>query len=174
MDSDVSATPGECFDQIRSDLSDSAFGYKIQALAAHVLLRLDYQIIEVNSSGHPDIVASRDGREFRFEVEAEVGGPRLRKLTDADIVSLTNMPGVTGYYALAISVPAPRWVLVSAQKLTRRERSSPRVLLEALSDKVLSAAWTQEYTQLICNEWRQIKLASFAVLCERALTGRSL
>ena len=171
MTSDTGATAGESFDRIRADLSDSALGYKIQALAAHVLLRLDYRIVEINRSGHPDIVAIRDGREFRFEIEAEVKGPRSRKLTDADFDSLTNMPGVTGYYALAINIPDPRWVVVSAQKLSRRVRGSPRSLLEALSDKSLSVAWTDEYTRLICDEWRRIKFASYAALCERALRG---
>lgn len=174
LNSNASSTPSKCIDRIRSGLSGPAFGFKVQALAAHVLLRLDYQILGVNSSGHPDIVAYRDGTEFRFEVEAEVSGRHLRKLTDADLDSLTDMPGVIGYYALAISVPAPKWVLVSAQKLARRARSSPRSLLEALSDKLLSEAWTDEYTRLICNEWRWIKLASYAALCERALAGHSL
>lgn len=174
MNSNASTSPGEYFDRIRSGLSDSALGYKIQALAAHVLVRLDYRIIEINRSGHPDIVASRSGREFRFEVEAEVRGPRLRKLTDADFDSLTSMPGASGYYALAINVPEPRWVLVSAEKLSRRVRSSPRSLLEAISDKSLSATWTDEYTELISNEWRWIKFASYSALCERALVGHAL
>ena len=162
----------ECIDRIRSSLSDSAFGFKVQALAGHVLLRLGYRVVEINSSGHPDIVASRDGKTFCFEVEAEAGAPRLRKLTVADLASLTNVPGIIGYYALAISVPTPRWVLVPAAKLNSRARSSPKALLEALSDKALSAEWTREYGQLLFDSCRQIKLASFSSLRERALAGR--
>ena len=129
--SNVDAGATECIDRIRSDLSESAFGFKVQALAGHVLLRLGYQIVEINSSGHPDIVARRDGKTFCFEVEAEVSAPRLRKLTDADFASLMNASGVTGYYALAIRVPKPRWVVVPAAKLSRRVRGSPKALLEA-------------------------------------------
>jgi Holliday junction resolvase len=139
-----------------------------------VLLRLGYGIVEINSSGHPDIVASRDGRRFCFEVEAETTGPRLRKLTDADLSSLTSQPEVIGYYALAISVPLPHWVLVPASKLIRRGSGSPKALLEALSDKAYSAAWTCEYARMLNVACRQIKLASFNVLRERALAGRGL
>lgn len=172
--SNVDAGATECIDRIRSDLSESAFGFKVQALAGHVLLRLGYQIVEINSSGHPDIVARRDGKTFCFEVEAEVSAPRLRKLTDADFAPLMNASGVTGYYALAIRVPKPRWVVLPAAKLSRRVRGSPKALLEALSDKALSAAWTYEYVKLLCIACRQIKLASFNALRERALAGRSV
>ncbi len=164
----------ECIDQIRASLSESAFGFKVQALAGHVLIRLGYRVDEINSSGHPDIVARRDDRKFYFEVEAEVGATRLRKLTAADLASLTGSPGIMGYYALAIIIPSPRWVLVPAIKLTSRARSSPKALLEALSDKEVSAEWTHEYVKLLGASYRQIKLASFNILRERALAGRSL
>ena len=174
LSSCASTEASECIDRIRRSLSESAFGFKVQALAGHVLLRLGYRIDEINNSGHPDIVARRDGRIFYFEVEVEAGATRLRKLTDADLASLIDTPGVIGYYALAISTPTPRWVLVPAAKLTSRARSSPKALLEALSDKPVSAAWTCEYVQLLSVACRQIKLASFNALCKRALAGRSM
>jgi len=146
----------------------------VQALAGHILLRLGYRVDEINSSGHPDIIARRDGRTFCFEVEAEAGATRLRKLTNADLASLTSPSEVIGFYALAISIPTPYWVLVPAAKLTSRARSSPKALLEALSDKSLSAAWTYEYVQLLSVACRQIKLASFNSLCKRALAGRNM
>lgn len=139
-----------------------------------MLLRLGYRIDEINSSGHPDIVARRDGRIFRFEIEVEAGATRLRKLTDVDLASLTGPPGVIGYYALAISIPTPHWLLVPAAKLTSRARSSPKALLKALSDKAMSAEWTYEYVQLLSVACRQIRLASFKSLCARALAGRSM
>ncbi len=111
---------------------------------------------------------------FCFEIEAEAGATRLRKLTDADLASLTDPTGVIGYYALSINIPTPHWVLVPAAKLTSRARSSPKALLEALSDKVMSAAWTYEYVQLLSVACRQIKLASFNELCKRALAGQSM
>ena len=164
----------ECIERIRSSVSAVEFGYKIQALAAHVLLRLDYQIDAINRSGYPDIVAARNGREFRFEVEAEAFGPRPRQLTAADLASLTEAPNIVGYYALAISFPKPYWVLVAASVLARKTRPAPNILLEALSDKECSAEWTRAYVGLLQDRYRQIKLATFSDLRQMALEGRRL
>ncbi len=162
---------GGCIERMRLKAD---FGYKVQAIAAHVLLRLGYQIEAVNQSGHPDIVAVRHGMEFRFEVEAEVGSPRPRKLADADFASLLEVPNEFGYYALAISFPTPYWVLVSASKLYGRRRPSTNILLEALSDKEYSDEWTSEYLRLLNVSCRQIARASFNQLSELALQGRGL
>lgn len=163
----------ECIEQMRLSVKPSEFGYKVQALAAHVLLRLDCQVQEINRYGHPDIIATRGIQELRFEIEAEVSGPRPRQLTDEDFASLIDSSGAVGYYALAISFPAPRWIVVPAERLKDR-RPSANVLLEALSDKALSNAWTFEYLNLLREECRSIRSASFATLCARALAGRSL
>ena len=149
------------------------FGFRVQGLAAHVLIGLGYRIHAVNESGHPDIVATQDGREFRFEVEAEVGRPRLRQLTAADFTSLMEPPNAVGYYALAISFPTPYWVLVPALNLIGRP-PMPNILLEALSDKEYSGEWTGEYLRLLGGAGRRIELASFRDLKQMALDGRRI
>ena len=163
----------ECVDNMRLSISPTEFGYKVQALAAHVLLRLNCRVEKINQSGHPDIVATRGIEELRFEIEAEVSGPRPRQLTEEDFASLIDLPGAVGYFALAISSPTPRWVVVPAERLKDRKPSS-NVLLEALSDRDISDAWTFEYLKLLNDECRRISRASFATLCERALSGRGL
>ena len=70
-----------------------------------MLLRLGHRIEAINPTGHPDIVAVRGGAEVLFEVEAEVSGPRLRKLEAADFEALAGGTNAAGYYALAISFP---------------------------------------------------------------------
>ena len=157
---------------MRSNLTPSDFGFQIQALAAHVLLRLGYKVIEVNHQGHPDITAILHGREYRFEVEAEVAGPRPRQLTPADFESLAETPN--GYYALAISAPSPYWVIVPVSKLVNRKHPSSNILLEALSDKEYSAIWTRTYIELLRDAGRQIRLASFSDLRKLALKGLGL
>ena len=161
----------ECIERVHSKSSPTDFGYKIQALGGHVLLRLGYQVSGVNQSGHPDIIASIGGTEYRFEVEAEVTRPRLRKLTGADFDSLINVPNVIGYYALAITFPSPRWILVQASKLVNRRSPSSNILLEALSDKELSAQWTTAYLQLLHDSCKQIGLRSFNRLSRMAEAG---
>ena len=163
----------ECIEQMRLSVEPSEFGYKIQALAAHVLLRLDFQIREINQYGHPDIIATRGPEEIRFEIEAEVSGPRPRQLTNEDFASLIDSSGAVGYYALAIGFPTPRWIVVPAEHLKDRGPSS-NVLLEALSDRNFSGAWTLEYLNLLHKECRPIRRASFGTLCARALAGSGL
>ena len=173
MDDLVPIQAAACIEDIRLNVRAAEFGYKIQALAAHVLLRLSFQIHAINPSGHPDIVATRGTERYHFEIEAEVGRPRSRRLHDEDFASLVGVPGVLGYFALAIGFPTPRWVLVPAERLQSRN-PSPNVLLESLSDKALSDAWTTEYQELLSKECRGILESSFATLCERALTGNGL
>ena len=158
---------------MRLMVSPSDFGFRVQGLAAHVLVGLGYRVSAVKETGHPDIVAFRGGREFRFEVKAEVGRPRLRQLTEAELNSLTELPGSSGYYALAIGFPMPYWVLVPASKLVGRP-PMPNILLEALSDKELSAEWTREYIKLLEGGCRRIGLASFGDLKQMALSGRRI
>ena len=161
----------ECIERVHSKSSPTDFGYKIQALSGHVLLRLGYQVSAVNQSGHPDIIAGSGGTEYRFEVESEVTRPRLRKLTVADFNSLVNVPNVIGYYALAITFPSSRWILVQASKLVNRRSPSSNVLLEALSDKEFSEQWTAAYLQLLHDSCKQISLGSFNRLSRMAESG---
>jgi len=163
-----------CLESLRLSVSSAEFGYKVQALAAHVLLRLNFEVEEVNRSGHPDIVATRGIDKLHFEIEAEVAGPRPRKLTEEDFSALTELPGGVGYFALAISFPTPRWIVVQADYLKHRKKSSSNVLLETLSDIGFSKAWTGEYIELLRQECRRIRRASFRELCERATSGRGL
>ena len=163
----------DCLENLHLSVSPTEFGFKVQALAAHVLLRLSFGVEEVNRSGHPDIVATRGMDKLYFEVEAEVAGPRLRQLTDEDFSALTDLAGGVGYFALAISFPTPRWIVVPAERLKHRKPSS-NVLLEALSDTDFSSAWTYAYIDLLKHECRRIRRASFSELCERALSGRGL
>ena len=164
----------ECVEGIRATVGATAFGYKLQAIAAHVLVRLGYRIVQVNRAGHPDIVSIRSGTECRFEIEAEVKDPRARKLTAEDFSALTAGPHVAGYFALAVSFPLPYWVIVPADRLIRRNRPAGNALLEALSDKEHSDAWTREYTALLRESCREIRRASFGHLVRMALAGRRL
>ena len=163
----------KCLDRLLRGVSPSDFGYRVQALAAHVLVGMGYGIREINHSGHPDIVALRNGSEFRFEVEAEVGKPRPRRLSNADLDSLTADLHASGYYALAISSPSPQWVVVPAAKLVGRP-PIPNILLEALSDQEYSWAWTREYVRLLADSCRRISLAPYSHLSQMALLGRRL
>ena len=162
-----------CIDDLRLSLSASEFGYRLQAVAAHVLLRLNYEVHDVRRSGHPDIIATRGVDEYRFEIEAEVVGRRSRQLKRADFESLINVTDAAGYFALAIGSPRPRWVVVPAERLMNR-KPCRTLLLDVLSDIRFSQAWTREYINILNGQCHRIRRASFRSLCDRALAGSGL
>lgn len=164
-----------CLDALLLELSPQEFGNRIQAVAAHILLRLGYHIAAVKWRGHPDITAWRDGLEYRFEVEAQVTGPRPRQLEKEDFDGLLSVPHAQGYYALAISPHTrPPWLLVPASSLVNRQLPSRNALLEALSDRDYSAAWTDEYHRLLQASGRLIRQTPSSELGQMAVDGKRI
>lgn len=164
-----------CLEALLLELSPQEFGNRLQAVAAHILLRLGYHIAAVKWQGHPDIAAWREGVEYRFEVEAQVTGPRPRRLEDKDFESLLGAFNAPGYYALASSPHArPRWLLVPASSLVSRKSPSRNALLEALSDEDYSAAWTDEYHRLLQASGRLIRQTPSGELGQMAVEGRRI
>lgn len=164
----------DCLDSLLAELSPQQFGFQIQAVAAHILLRLGYYIEAVNRTGHPDITAWREGVEYRFEVEAQVAGPRPRQLGKDDFAELLAVTNANGYYALAVGPLSPRWLLVPASKLVNRQQPSPNALLEALSDRDYSAAWTAEYHHLLQASGRLIRQTPSSELGQMAVEGKRI
>lgn len=162
-----------CLDRLLVESGDSNFGLKMQAVGAHVLLRLGHKVQEINHPGHPDIVSTKDGAEYRFEVEAEVREHRRRMLTPEDLVGLFATKNV-GFFALAVSFPRPYWVVVPVADLARREWPAGNATLEALSDEVLSNAWTRSHLDLLATSCRLVRELSFKQLARRAVEGRPL
>lgn len=160
-----------CLDRLHLESDDREFGFKMQAVAAHILLRLGHIVLAVNRIGHPDIVSLKDGVEFRFEVEAEVRGHRKRMPEAADFVGLTATDA-SGYFALAVSFPRPYWVVVPIRELMDRGTRSGNATLEALRDTRLSDAWTKEHLDLLARSCRVVRERSFEQLARRAKEGR--
>ena len=163
-----------CIEDLKLGASSPKIGYIAQALAAHVLLRLRYQVVEVNQTGHPDIIATRDDvGEVRIEVEAEAEGTHPRQLKTEDFDSLVGVPSVRGYFALAVMNPSPHWILVPAERLIERKRYS-NALLRALSDKHFSNDWTYQYVRLLNDKCHLILSTSSSDLGHMALDGYGL
>lgn len=162
-----------CLDRLLLESDDKAFGFKMQAVAAHILLRLGHTVLDVKRVGHPDIVTLKDGVEHRFEVEAEVRGHRKRMPEEADFVGLTATDTV-GYFALAVSFPRPYWVVVPIRELMSRGAQSGNATLEALRDRCLSDLWTESHLDLLARSCRVVRERSFEQLARRAKEGRAL
>ncbi len=164
----------ESLRRLTNELSASEFGFRVQAFAAHVLLRLGFDIIEINTSGHPDILATRLGKPFLFEVEAEVTWRRARQLDTADFASLLGSPGASAWYALARRSPTAQWLLVPANRLGTRTRPTPTSILQSLSDKSYSQEWTICYRELLQDSAHVIRVYPYEKLREMALKGNGL
>lgn len=169
----MGASARTCLERLLLESDDKAFGFKMQAVAAHILLRLGHTVLKVNRVGHPDIVTLNDGVEHRFEVEAEVRGHRKRMLQEADFVGLTEADTL-GYFALAMSFPRPYWVVVPIRELIDRGAPSGNATLEALRDTHLSDAWTANHLDLLARSCRVVRERSFEQLARRAMEGRAL
>ena len=167
---------GKCLETLRGAVGLSEFGYRIQGLAAHVLLRIGARVLEVNSQGHPDIIAETDKGLIRIEVEADIHGSRARALTEEVLDGMEPRSAADkGYFALALCGPYPRWLLVDYSPLRRRHGTpaSPAIL-QALSDAEDSERWTAEFITLLVTHCRHLPAFSFDFLARRALEGRAL
>ena len=163
----------ECYVRLRGSRQASDLGYLCQALAAHVLLRLGFGIRQICTTGHPDIVACRGESEFRFEIEAQVGRPRLRQLTTQDFSGLISARSV-GYFGLLEPGTPPKWTLVDVTRLARRSGPIPQSVLHSLRDKHQSDSWTNEMTGLLAGSCRLLEVVSYEELRRQALHGMGL
>lgn len=167
---------GKCLETLKEAVELSEFGFRIQGLAAHVMLRLGFRVLQVNSQGHPDIVAEIERGLIRIEVEADTQGFRARALTEEDLDGIE--PGRTtdkGYFAVVLCGPYPRWILVDYARL-RRRRGTPAspALLQALADTEASKQWTAEFIKLLVSNCQHLPVFSFDFLTKQALEGNPI
>lgn len=151
------------------------YGYRLQGLAAHVLLRLGWVVTEINAIGHPDISASRAGRAIRLEVECDTGGHACRQPALADLEGLRPLaPGDSGYFAFFSLGPRVRWLLVPVELLERRRNPIPIATIAALAELSISLDWTRTMVSLLMERHRNVWSYSYRSLRRRALGGDSL
>jgi len=151
------------------------YGYRVQGLAAHVLLRLGEQPTIINASGHPDIVATSASGEVRLEIEADLGSHGARNPTVDDLSALRPRTAAdSGFFAYLVAGPKLRWLLVPYEALVERRRPIPIAIAAALADREKSAVWTDTMNSLVCQHQERLWYLSFSALTRRALSGKGL
>ena len=166
---------GRCLENLRTLVGPIQLGYRIQGMAAHLLLAQGLEVVGVYSQGHPDIVAVGSQGTLRFEIEANTSGIGSHQLTAQDLVSLKpQAPGDRGFLGVAICGPYPRWLIVDQARLAARTSPAPLPVLDALSEQGLSTTWTCLFSRLICKHCEHLQDYSFDLLAEWARTGRGL
>ena len=156
---------------LRRDIGDSKFGFLVQALFAHVLLRLGGRIKEVKNQGHPDIVAVLGGLVYYIEVEAPRRTTAPRQLDPGDLKALqVPQEGQRGYFCILDSGPPLKWVCVDISSLGPRVDGKLRIsLLRSYADHALSSKCTIEFSNLLIDQSKSLHQLTYNQLRQEAL-----
>ena len=159
---------------LRAEVGFSRFGLVIQALFAHVLLRMGAEVIDVRNPGHPDIIARLDGELHNIEVEAASRKTTARRLQLGDLDVLQDVgSGGSGYFCVLDCGPPAEWLYVNVATLGARANENLRMsLLRAYADERFSADSTAQFSDLIVKEAQYLPQLSYSRLRQEALEGR--
>ena len=158
---------------LRNDVGNRGFGIVVQALFAHVLLRLGGRVLEVNHPGHPDILATLAGQVYSIEVEAATRKtlPRQLEQGDLDVLQVIR-DGERGYFCVLDCGPPLTWLCVDVASLGQRADGELRLsLLRGYSNRELSLDCTSEFSLLVIREARSLHQLTYDRLRQEALSG---
>ena len=161
---------------LHDNISDSEFGYRLQGLFAHTLIKYGMKILEIKAQGHPDIIGETENKQFKFEVETVIGKGRKRLIEKEDIEAIESQKkNEEGYIAILDYRFRPEWLLMEYRSLKWRiSETLSIVTLKSLSDKNFSQKCTDYFFELIlANDSRLLNL-TFSILKEKALRGDEL
>jgi hypothetical protein len=161
---------------LRLRVGDIEYGYRVQGLFAHVLMRLGAEIVDLNAQGHPDVVAVLDSRRLLLEVEAihSVNRKHAVKIEDIEAIRPT-MPGDAGYLAVLDGAIPVRWALLEYEKLRLHGPSElPLGTIHALADRQLSEQCTANLIAMVLDNEHVLENLSFHLLAARACRGEHI
>jgi len=165
-------------DSLRSNIGDSAFGYRMQAFFAHVLLELGGSIIEINQKGHPDIKSKINGRTSYFQVKTISNSAAGWNFTvgadDISGIQPRNSEEV-GYFAVLDCAVPISWLIIDYSQIRRHESRSVSIeTIRAAIDAEFSNECTDVFAEFVKNNKDKLHLLTYGILCKRALIGEGL
>jgi hypothetical protein len=167
----------ELLDELRAECGDSKFGYRLQAVFAHVLLRLGAEILEINARGHPDVRARLGDRELLVQVKtaAHRWAESMFEMLSDDFRGISERGRREGFLALLDCAEPVQWLLVSANRASQLIGQPVHIsALKADCDAGLSEDCTLEFRTLLSVSAGRILKMTYPTLCRRALKGDSL
>lgn len=169
---------GRILNHLGQSIGESEFGYRAQALFAHVLLRLGGVIVEIKAQGHPDIIAGMSRQTLLIQVKSILPSRRHRRYTlgtqDLEGIHPPDL-GYQGLLALLDCAPPVSWIVVDYHRLCKLGRNPVSlVTLRAMADRQLSLRCTEEFVKLISIHGERLGNLTFHVLRSRALQGEAL
>lgn len=165
-------------DGLRRECGDSEFGYRMQALYAHVLLRLGGRVVDINAQGQPDVVAELGGTTMLVQVKSVFhGGPACGlQLSQRELDGIRPASKQeAGYLALLDCAVPVSWIMLTHDHPLFRERAPVLIAtLRAAKTEPLSEECTSEFADLVITHEARLTNLTFRILRARALRGRSL
>ena len=174
-DQQFTATP--LLEALRIQCGDSEFGYRMQALFAHVLIRLGAKVLEINAKGHPDIKVMLGQELMLIQVKsAEHAGPWVQfNLSEADFAGITSNDRAAGYLAFLDCATPVSWHVVKSDVARQLVgRFVPVEGIVAMRDESLSIECSEVFAQILLSVKDRLNVLTFALLRHRALEGRVL
>lgn len=165
---------------LRVHCGDAEFGYRMQAMFAHVLLRLEATILDINAQGHPDILALFGECETSFQVKTSVHSSahttfELKAADFAGINQTNNTFRGEGYLAFLDCAEPTRWILVPRVRAKLLIGTPCHIAtLQANSDVIFSRACTEQFTLILFEKRMRLRTLSYSILRRRALRGECL
>ena len=162
--------------ELREEVGDSEFGYRVQGLFAATLICLGMKILEIKPQGHPDIIGIKENKIIKFEVETIVGKSRKRAVKKEDIEAIKpHDRNEKGYIAVLYCRFPPEWMLIDHNRLKRRVFEYISIItMKCLSDNEFSNKITECFYELILSNASRLFTFTFRLLCKKALEGVKL
>ena len=163
--------------RLRARWGNSDFGYRMQAVFAHVLLRLGGEILEVNAQGHPDVKARMAGQLTHFQVKtASHSHPGFQFCLSAkDLAGISPDDRGRGFLAVLDCAAPVAWLLVPEGRARLMvERPNLIATLRAERLNPFSVECSEAFLDLVTAEQERLPRLSFGLLAQRALRGEPL
>ena len=159
---------------LRDDVGFPRFGLVIQALFAHVLLRLGGEVLDIRNPGHPDIRAILAGQLHNIEVETAKRKTVPRRLEPGDLKVLQGLQqGEYGYFCVLDCGPPVAWLCVDVASLGPRAGEELHLsLLRGYCKREFSVDCTSQFSDLVTREARNLQHLTYGQLRWEALCGR--
>ena len=158
---------------LRHEVGFSRFGLMIQALFAHVLLRLGGRVLDIKNPGHPDVTAILDGQRYYIEIEVANRKTIPRRLDYGDLAVLqVDVEGELGYFCVLDCGPPVAWLCVDVSSLRHRVTGELRLpLLRSYSNRDFSVDCTIEFSNLVIEQARVLGRLTYKQLRAEALNS---
>lgn len=156
--------------ELRENEEPARFGYRLQGLFVHTLLRLGAGHIKNNPRGHPDVVCRYGGVDVMFEVEL-LSPPQF--IDPENVLAIKpDHPGIKGFLALFQLVYPPRWIIVEHGELKRLAGTHAKTSrLLARRDRILSEDVSVEFISLVVHNEHRLANLNFRLLNNWAMRG---